>query len=515
MPEGLGGTAVRAADPVLRLREYYQRTPAMMHAVNERAEIVLVSDLWLDRLGYARDDVMGRPISDFLTEESRRTARANISRVLRKEVLDGLDYDMVTRSGAVVPVRLAAREVSFAWDGRRYALAVIEDRTAQVRAEDRATELNDRLQVALAASEVGIWDWDVATNHLVWDAQMYRIYGLSPEEFTGAYEAWSRSLLPGTRQEEESKIDRALTGEEKFDTEFVIRRGDGQLRTIRAVADVHRDEAGTPVRMLGANWDVTEERRAESEMERLIGTLSQANDHLERFAEIAAHDLRVPLGEIQAASDQIADAYSERLDETGVEYLHTIGKLGARLDTYLADLLEYGRLGQETMAYQETNSYALVTEIADTAAASYDVGTVEITIDEALPTLHCDRVKLAMVFGNLVRNGLKYSEETVRTLRIGYRWDPDLELHEFSVTDNGIGIDPKLQDRVFTLFKRLHGRDAYGGGSGMGLTLVQRAVERHGGSVWLESAGVGQGTTFRFTLEERRADQTGGGPPVQ
>ena len=489
---------------IARLQRFYEETPVMMHAIDENGRIELVSNRWLERLGYTRDEVVGRRSVEFLTPECRARATETIDEFYRTGKVENVPYDMVTRSGEIVHVLLSATsEVDDDGNFRR-SMAVLQDVSEQRRVEQRAASLNQRLELALSASGIGIWDWDLATGELVWDERMYRIYGVAKEDFGGAFDAWTAGLVPGTREVEEAKVARALAGDEKFDTEFQIVHPARGVRTIRGVGDVYWDEDGTPVRMLGANWDITRERAVSDRMELLIEELHRSNEDLERFAYIASHDLREPLRGMRNFSEFLIEDFGEKLDDTGREYLQTIQTLGARLDAYLEDLLKYARLGQEAMAVQDTPMTELLEEVADTARAGHPDGEVEISVPADLPTIRCDRVKMSMVFGNLIRNALKYNESDVRRVEVTWRRNPaDPSMHEFVIRDNGIGIPDHLQERVFTLFKRLHPRDAYGGGTGMGLTLVQRAVERHGGRIWVESGGPGTGSTFRLTLPEQ------------
>lgn len=277
----------------------------------------------------------------------------------------------------------------------------------------------------------------------------------------------SSALVPGTREEEEAKVGRALAGEEKFDTEFRIMHPNGDIRTIRGIGDVYRNGDGEPLRMLGANWDITREKAIKEEMAVLIDQLKTSNEDLERFSYIASHDLREPLRGMRNFASFLLEDYGDKLDDEGKGYLATINKLGGRLESYLEDLLKYARLGQEEMAHQEVDMGDLLTELAAGISDAREAGTVEVRVENPMPTIHADPVKLAMVFGNLVRNGLKYNESEVRRVTIQYAGQRGRGHHGFVIEDNGIGIKPHHRQRIFTLFKRLHAKDAYGGGSGM------------------------------------------------
>ncbi len=236
--------------------------------------------------------------------------------------------------------------------------------------------------------------------------------------------------------------------------------------------------------------------------ETLVDRLRRSNRELEEFAATVAHDLKEPLRGIRTLARFLAEDYGERLDQEGRDRLATVERLGGRLEAYVEALFQHARVGQEPLSRRETDVAALLAEVVDTVTATEcGEGECEVAVEAPMPTMRCDSVMLALVFSNLIRNGIKYNEAHPKRIRIRYLADAHPGLHTFSVTDNGIGIRADHRAHVFTTFKRLHPRDAYGGGTGMGLTLVQRAVERHDGSVWVEAAQP-SGSAFFFTIRE-------------
>jgi PAS domain S-box-containing protein len=173
-------------------------------------------------------------------------------------------------------------------------LGVSRDITVRKQAEEVLQKMSERLALATRAGGVGIWDWDVANNHLVWDEQMYRLYGITADTFSGAYDAWQAGLHPQDRAQGDLDIQMALRGEKEFDTQFRVRRPDGAIRNIRGLALVQRDAAGRPVRMIGTNWDVTALKQAESAMA-----------HMEKMQSLlmalASQYINIPLAGVDAA----------------------------------------------------------------------------------------------------------------------------------------------------------------------------------------------------------------------
>ena len=157
----------------------------------------------------------------------------------------------------------------------------------------------------------------------------------------------------------------------------------------------------------------------------------------------------------------------------------------------------YSRVGRANLAIQETNLDEVVKEVRESLEIVLEERGVELRVPAPLPTLRCDKVRVAEVFRNLISNAMKYNDKPVKWIEVGY------EAQAFYVSDNGIGIREKHLDAIFRIFKRLHARDQYGGGTGAGLSIVKKIVERHGGRIWIESK-FGEGSRFNFTLEPEK-----------
>lgn len=248
--------------------------------------------------------------------------------------------------------------------------------------------------------------------------------------------------------------------------------------------------------------DVLEERVEERtrELQQRNEELNQSNKELDDFAYIASHDLKEPLRGIHNFSSFLLEDYAGKLDEDGRSKLETLMRLTRRMETLIDSLLQFSRLGRVDLAIDRVDLNEIVAEILDSLAISLHEEKVEVRVPRPLPAVRADRVRVGEIFYNLIVNAMKYNDKPERWIEVGWRENPDGP-PVFYVRDNGIGIPEKHQDAVFRIFKRLHGRDKYGGGTGAGLTIVKKIVERHHGRIWVESAP-GEGTTFYFTLQE-------------
>jgi len=248
--------------------------------------------------------------------------------------------------------------------------------------------------------------------------------------------------------------------------------------------------------------EVLEERVRERtlELQQRNEELNQSNKELDDFAYIASHDLKEPLRGIHNFSSFLLEDYGGKLDGEGRSKLETLMRLTRRMETLIDSLLQYSRLGRVDLAIDRVDLNEIVAECLDSLAISLQEEKVDVRVPRPLPVVRADRVRVGEIFYNLIVNAMKYNDKAEKWIEVGWRENP-AGPPVFYVRDNGIGIPEKHQDAVFRIFKRLHGRDKYGGGTGAGLTIVKKIVERHHGRIWVESSA-GEGTAFYFTLQE-------------
>ncbi len=245
----------------------------------------------------------------------------------------------------------------------------------------------------------------------------------------------------------------------------------------------------------------------------LNADLTQSNEELDAFAYVASHDLKEPLRGIHKYAHQLLEnATTEDLEHR--QKLDRLMRLTVRMDSLLDSLLHFSRVGRAALQTENADLNEVVNEAIEMVDARRTDGPTEITLPRPLPSARCDRVRCREIFVNLLSNALKYNDKPQKHVEVGFigpREDHPrpgcpsglADLTIFYVKDNGIGIPARYFEQVFKMFKRLHGRDEYGGGTGAGLTIVQKLVERHHGRVWLHSTP-GTETTFYFTLSARK-----------
>ncbi len=241
-------------------------------------------------------------------------------------------------------------------------------------------------------------------------------------------------------------------------------------------------------------------QRAETEVLRYAHQLERSNQELASFAYVASHDLQEPLRTLAGFSELLSTRYRGRLDAQADEFLEFLVDAAGRMQTLVNDLLSYSRVGTRGEPFQPVDCNDLLGEaVRDLHNAIVETGA--LVVSEPLPTVPADGSQLSQVFRNLLGNAIKYRRPGV-VPRVQVSTTRDDESWRFAVRDNGIGIDAQYFDRIFAIFQRLHGRQEYSG-TGIGLAICKKVVERHGGRIWVESQP-GAGSTFYFTLPERQ-----------
>ncbi len=379
-----------------------------------------------------------------------------------------------------------------------YGVAITyADVTERVRAEEALRESIAALNASQAMAQLGSWELDLIANRLTWSDEVYRIFGLRPQEFDATYEAFLNAVHPDDRAAVDAAYSGSLReGQDSYEIEHrVIRRDSGEVRTVHEKCRHVRDNSGQVVRSVGMVQDITERARAEEEIKRYAAELERSNQELEQFAHIVSHDLREPLRMVKSYLELVQGRCLDQLDpETGAFIGYAVDG-AARMQRMIRALLDLTRVHIRGRELAPVDCQPLL----ERTLAMYKIAIKESGAQVShnpLPTVLADEDQLAQVFQNLIGNALKFHGEESPRIHVSARREGNEWL--FSVRDNGIGIDPAQAKRVFELFRRLHTQDEYEG-TGIGLALCQKIVERHGGRIWVESQP-GQGSTFYFTL---------------
>jgi signal transduction histidine kinase len=225
--------------------------------------------------------------------------------------------------------------------------------------------------------------------------------------------------------------------------------------------------------------------------------LKRSNQELDDFAYIASHDLKEPLRAISNYINFIREDYEDKLDKEGLKMLIRTTLLAERMQKFIDDLLTFSRIHRTELSVQQINTQAITEQVFNDLNEKIETNNVNFKISNSLQKIYYNELRFYQIMQNLVSNAIKYNDKTDKRIEVGC--DTTKTPVVFYIKDNGIGIPKEFTEKVFKIFKRLHNRDEYGGGSGAGLTIVKKIIEQHGGKIWFESE-VGVGTTFYFTI---------------
>ena len=347
-------------------------------------------------------------------------------------------------------------------------------------------ETKTRLELATKCAGIGIWDWDVTNNILIWDEKMYDLYGVTREAFSGAYEAWQNGLHPEDKDRAVAELQAALDGEDEFDTTFRVVHPDGAIRYIRAFGRVDRDEAKNHLKVVGVNYDISEDKE-----------IDKAKTE---FVSLASHQLRTPLATINWYLELLEDPDEgfESLSEDQKKYISQINHSNERMTELVNALLNVSRIDVQDYAIQAQDTD--VVSIAEDVFAEVQNKTNEkrLIIKKEFSSdsimMFSDPTLLRIIFQNLLTNAVKYTpEDGTVTLQIKH---DNASGYDIEVSDTGIGIPESDKKNIFSkLFRAENARKSEIEGTGLGIYIMKSIIEEAGGTVSFESE-VHKGTTF-------------------
>lgn len=364
------------------------------------------------------------------------------------------------------------------------ALGTCHDISARKRAEEARREQSVLLENAQRIGQMGSWSFDIGSNLLLWSDATCALFGIAPAEFRGTLEHFYAFVLAEDQPILLAASAGACASQPLINVEYRIRRPDGMLRWMYERGVVEFDAAERPVRHLGMVMDITERRESKLALQRSLIELGRRNHELEEFAYVASHDLQEPLRKIRTFSELLVTRHRQQLDDSARDYLDRMSRAAARMQSLIDDLLEYSRIATGARPSTQVNLMRIWREVLTDLDAQIEFTHARILAAE-LPAIVADAVQMRQLFQNLLGNALKFrSPERIPEIRISCAPATlgDEAAVQLEFVDNGIGFESRFAEQIFNPFKRLHSRSEHEG-TGMGLAIVRRLVERHGGTV--------------------------------
>jgi signal transduction histidine kinase len=396
----------------------------------------------------------------------------------------GLIFCGLAHSMYELSFRLDATASELQESNQRLELEIVE--RAQVEAQLRASEM--RLAEAQSIARIGSWTIDLQKdNEATWSDELRRLYGLDPSITNVTADLFNEHVYPDDRELVAAELRHAYENRAPFQFNFRVVRSDQQVRILEMRGYVTTDENNVPLRMWGTSQDVTEVVLAEQKVRQTLEKLQSSNRELEDFAYIASHDLQEPLRKIIAFTDRLRVKYGENLDATAIDYMDRVQHAARRMQALINDLLTLSRVTTRGQPFVPISLHDVVSEVLVDMETVIEQRQGVVEVGE-LPTVEADPSQMRQLFQNLISNALKFHQpEQLPVVRI-HNMDTVSDVlggtfHQIVVEDNGIGFDAKYGDRIFQPFQRLHGRDSQYEGTGMGLAICRKIVERHNGEI--------------------------------
>ena len=416
--------------------------------------------------------------------------------------------EYIHKKGYEYPVQLSGVIITSA-NGDELICSVIQDISHQKQIETdlqlakKQAETNAlRMKLANESAQIGVWEWDVVSGELIWDEWMYKLYGITENSFSGAYEAWTNSLHPDDMAESNKQLENAVAGIGTFNPEFRVVHPNGQVRTIKASAEVIRDNDGNALKVIGVNYDITDKINAIIELEAAKQKAEQATQTKSEFLSNMSHEIRTPmnaiLGGLQMVNTNSLDAKSKVMLKNAVSSSKS-------LLTIINDILDYSKIESNKLSLEQepfsmSDIIKSVEFEVDSIVSNKGIQLIS-NIDESFNDRWLgDIVRVKQVMLNLVSNAVKFTEKGSVNIYLS-----EIQYHEkqaisFEVVDTGMGMSEEAQTRLFDRFSQADNSTTRKfGGTGLGMSITLSLIRMMGGTIDVKSK-VGRGTTIIVIL---------------
>ncbi len=469
-----------------------------MVVINQRGEIVILNLQAEKRFGYPRDELLGQRVTNIIPEGFAERLHSDGLRsaedALTQQIGTGIELSGRRKDGSVFPIEIMLSPLESA-DGI-LVTAAIRDITVRKNAETLLAQMNGRYRGLLEAAPDAMVVVNQDGEIVILNLQAQKRFGYRSEELLGQKVT---SIIP-VGFAERLRADRLRSPEDalaqQIDTgiELEGRRKDGSAFPIEIMLSPLDSAEG--VLVTAAIRDISVRKDAEMHLLKKVDELKQSNEELDQFANLASHDLQEPLRMVTSYTQLLARRYKGKLDSDADDFIAFAVDGATRMQRLILDLLTFSQVGAKLGNFVETSSEDAFQQALTNLHDSIKESGAQVTRGE-LPPVMASEGQLVQLFQNLIGNAIKYQNATTprvhvsATARSRTQWC-------FSVKDNGLGIEPQYFERIFGMFQRLHKREEFAG-TGVGLAICKKIVERHGGTISVVSTP-GQGSTFSFLL---------------
>jgi PAS domain S-box-containing protein len=500
---------------LLTSRQELNEAQALAHVGSWSWQISTNAITWSDELYRIYGYEPGEVALDFAwyIEHIHPDDRELVQRTVDTALTDGLPFDyyhrIITAQGDVRIIQARGGYIETQQDAAGHSKPVKmwgtgQDVTAQRLVEEARRRNEVKLGQALSLSRMGHWEWDRATDRVSISTELAPIFGYGEQSQQISLDEFMEMIHADDRTDAQKTLREAFAGRSSLRTKFRILRAEGVEQGIECIGTTVTNDAGEVISTWGTCQDITDRLQMESQIKQYAAQLETSNRDLQDFAYIASHDLQEPLRKISAFGNRLAQMNQTTLDEKSFDYLNRMLNAAQRMQTLINDLLTLSRVSTRGQPFVRIDLNVKIQNVLGDLENQIEKTGGRVEVDH-LPTIVADRVQMQQLFQNLISNGLKYHRADEPPVVHIYAVKPDgqeraAKTVTIVVEDNGIGFDQEYRDKIFQPFQRLHGRNNYEG-TGMGLAICRRILERHGGSISAESK-VGKGAKFILTFLE-------------
>jgi PAS domain S-box-containing protein len=470
-------------------------------------KLQLVSDRLAEMYGFSsghKEFFLGKSIYDFIDPSNHHLLYENIKSLLIDKKDNGLsEYIGIKKDGSHFYVDVNSTVMCDSEGKPENILFVERDITERKQNENKIRQTSTRLSLATRAGGVGIWDWDLVNDKMLWDDQMFTLYGISRKDTDAAFEIWRASLHPDEVALRTKEIQMAISGDKEFDTEFRVVWPDGSIHNIRANAIVQRDNTGKPVRMIGTNWDITEQKKTEAALRQAKMDADMANKAKSEFLANMSHEIRTPMNAILGFSEALYHKLESKQHQRMVKSILSSGNL---LMSLLNDILDLSKIeaGKLDILLQPVNLNNVLQEMMLLFREKAKAKNLELKTEvgpDFPAAVMLDEIRIKQVLFNLVGNAIKFTHTGFVCVRVNFRSISDQNgALDIEVEDTGIGIPESQLEIIFEAFRQQSGQsNRQYGGTGLGLAISRRLVEKMNGMISVNSHE-GSGSVFRVVF---------------
>jgi PAS domain S-box-containing protein len=541
------------AETLLRLSENrfksaLMESPYPTILITADGELITANTAWQQKSGYTAEEITHL---DHWMEKSFRNQTSRFEGMIRDIKVQGDMqkegfFTFYTRQGATKTWFFRFALLPEAPDRKELVMVIALDQTGQIETESALRKSEETITLFSLITNDGIWDWDLRTDQVDFDPRYYTMAGYEVDEFPHQLEEFKKRVHPDDLESVLRNAEEHLSGaSDRFSVEFRFLTKEGSWLWILGRGKiVEQDENGNPLRFVGTHTDISDRKRAEEELnqyqhqledivedrtqkleeriaegEKLNAALSNILDdyqianeklsilsknladtyqELESLTYTISNDLQDPLSDLKGIAEKLQRGYKSKLGPRGAKSLEQIQLNATHMDQLLQDLLGLAEISKRELKLTEVDPNQLVRDVLDNYTQEIEQRHIKVNLKD-LPGCRADRELLRLVFQNLISNAVKFtSMQPKAEITIGYQPDQSNQRVTYYVMDNGVGFDMMDHERVFETFQRLHDQEIFRG-TGIGLAMAKRIINRHGGEIWAEGKK-NKGATFYFDL---------------